>query len=144
MRRPVCVFTLVFLVFLFFYLRFFPISDSIEVSDGDWISCTGTVCYKEYRDQQLILHLNHVELSQKDSYIELPTKQKIVCYMKDTLEPKSNAQIKVSGKAYNFLPANNPGEFDAARYYELQNVSFALKQCNIEFININPRDIPNI
>lgn len=131
MRRPVCVFTLVFLVFLFFYLRFFPISDSIEVSDGDWISCTGTVCYKEYRDQQLILHLNHVELSQKDSYIELPTKQKIVCYMKDTLEPKSNAQIKVSGKAYNFLPANNPGEFDAARYYELQNVSFALKQCNI-------------
>ncbi|MCM1039633.1 MAG: DNA internalization-related competence protein ComEC/Rec2 [Ruminococcus sp.] len=120
MRRPVCLIGLAFVVLIRFYLYLhpFPLPD-LEQADKSVVTFTGQVDKKEYRisDQQKIL-----VIYLKDVQDLNPQITGVICYMEGKEEPHTGSYVRMQGKLRTFAQATNPGEFDAAHYYQILGI----------------------
>lgn len=62
----------------------------------------------------------------------IPRSRKIICHMADSVYcPKIGAEIALTGKAFAFEPATNPGQFDSQQYYYILHIDFGMYSCRI-------------
>lgn len=134
MRRPLCYVAMAFVVAVFIALKLFPLSLEVPANEGSRESYVGRVYQKEYKNGQLVLYLEQVNQVEDISnlFSNEKSKNKILCYTKVGQEPKMGSYVYVEGKVQSFSYASNPGEFDAANYYQVLGLSFRL--VNVEVI----------
>lgn len=84
-------------------------------------------------DQMSILISSQKTTSQINEMQEIFGKNaSVLCYLeKDTTLPKAGSYVRVFGEMSPFLQATNPGEFDAAAYYQRKDCLFALRKTKI-------------
>ncbi|MDD6812243.1 MAG: ComEC/Rec2 family competence protein, partial [Lachnospiraceae bacterium] len=152
MRRPVCMIGLAFVIVILLYRHFNPYSRTFYgMYDGSTVTVTGQVDKKEYRisneQEVLVLYLKEVQLldSSKANSTNTDLKEEnlenntlngkeptteitgVICYMQEKKEPKTGSIVCIKGKFREFSKATNPGEFDAAAYYQILNLQGRLQ-----------------
>lgn len=136
MKRPlfmVCVLAAVILAG--YYLLFPPPVPAHRQYDGMETVLSGRVEQKEYRTsfetRQLVLYLSNVEISENLNSESIQTKpiNHVICYMTSAeTEPRIGSRVFLRGKLEDFETAQNPGVFDARRYYVSLGVDMCLKK----------------
>lgn len=129
-RRPLCLFSLIFVLLLMGIVYTKGRSDDLLPEEGERTCLTGTVVKKEYRamygEKIPVLYINSV--ADKND-------RQVMCYMKNVGEdktlPRMGETVRVSGKVSLFREASNPGEFHLKEYYQILNVSYQLNQTEI-------------
>lgn len=134
MRRPLSVVCLAFVLAVSLFLVFYPLSvPSLVEEDGQEFLISGQVYHKESRiyfgSKIPVIYLKNVSLIKQNKEV-LPL-EGVICYMKDGREPKMGANIMVKGKLKTFMEARNPGEFDMAKYYYIQNLSAGIQNAEL-------------
>ena len=130
MKRPLCCLCLAYVVSVLIYLLFFKPSFSVNVEEGQWKTYYGMVYDKELSEDRTILYLKHVQnlqasKSQEENY-------DILCYYESGQEiPPIGSYVIVSGKIAFFKESRNPGEFNQRKYYEIENIAFALENATL-------------
>ncbi len=84
---------------------------------------------RQYEDQT-VLKLKHIAISGMETGAVLPgnlSEESCICYLEKTTVPQIGSFVIVEGVPDAFSGARNPGEFDYARYYLGQGISFRLK-----------------
>lgn len=84
---------------------------------------------RQYEDQT-VLKLKHIAISGMETGTVLPgnfSEESCICYLEKTTIPQIGSLVIVEGVPDAFSGARNPGEFDYARYYLEQGISFRLK-----------------
>lgn len=129
-RRPLCLFSLVFVLFLAGCVYSKEMPDEALPEEGERIIMTGIVKNKEYR----VMYGEKIPVLYVSSVGDKNDRQ-VMCYIKDAGEgnelPRMGETVKVSGKVSLFPEASNPGEFDLKEYYQILNVSYKLNQTEI-------------
>lgn len=151
MKRPLFTVCLVFVAAaaMYFIAGRLPVN-TVDLTDGSRIMIMGELYNKEYKNDSLVLYLKHIkkinseirQTSWKNN--ENPTKNIyeydkdicIMCYMDASCivyedEPEIGADVVIEGNASLFQRAGNPGEFDAALYYQTLGISFRLFETRI-------------
>lgn len=106
--------------------------------DGQKIVVCGRVYQKEfrtsYRGRQLLLYVSDVEILSQQSNFPIekiedePPIHSILCYMQTEDEvPKIGSEVCISGDAFSFRRAVNPGGFDAGKYYASLGLELGMK-----------------
>lgn len=125
-RRPLCVFSLLFVLFLAMITHFTGRDHTgVDPSvNGRRIEFRGTVKNIEYKNHNHIIHI-------KDIYFKDGSKLsgKVLMYMPDqdniTEQIHIGAEIKAEGEFNEFKPSYNRGQFDLREYYALKGYSYA-------------------
>lgn len=145
MKRPLCSVCLAFVAAVFVYLLagLLP-SEPVGETEGSQLTLMGELYNKEYQKDSLVLYLRHINkinnsINQNSKQNEIVQNEiteydkdrKILCYMDSTgltyeNEPKIGSWVAVEGEMSSFRTARNPGEFDAALYYQTLGISFRL------------------
>ena len=129
-RRPVCLFSLIFVLLMMAFVYGKGRSDDPLPEEGKRICLTGVVTNKEYR----VIFGEKVSVLYVSSVTDKNDRQ-VMCYMKDVGErktlPRMGETVRVSGKVSLFREASNPGEFHLKEYYQILNVSYKLNQTEI-------------
>ena len=156
MKRPLCYVCMVFVVTVFFYLKINSLTGtSVEESWGSEATFLGEVYQKEYKNERLVLYLEHVKKCDSDylntiSYgvnsLEHSTSEeisdnnvKIICYLGeknseekyDTVIPEMGSIIAIKGTPESFKKPRNPGQFDIKQYYTVLGIDFQLRNCKL-------------
>lgn len=133
MRRPLCFLCAAFVVAVFIALKLFPLSLEAPANEDSRGIYVGKVYQKEYKYGQLVLYLEQVNQVEEISNLisKKNSKIKILCYTKVDNEPKMGSTVCIEGKVQSFPVANNPGEFDAADYYQVLGLSYRLVNANV-------------
>lgn len=130
LKRTLVFLCTFYLVILFIYLNFFPISeyhnDSIE---GENIIITGIVREIHYKNDKIQVYLKDVVFA--DGKISDRGMGAVAYFSQDTVCPQINEQVTLSGTFHNFERVTNPGQFDMARYYQLKGIDFSMAKCSI-------------
>lgn len=131
-RRPLCLFSLIFVLVMMGCVYGGRLSDADEFipPEGEQVELTGIVINKEYRvmygEKIPVLYVRDVR-DKND--------RQVMCYMKDvgekTVLPRMGETVRVSGKVSLFREARNPGEFDLKEYYQILKISYKLNQTEI-------------
>lgn len=130
-KRPVCVLSLGFLLFMYIALLFYPPQvemDRVTCDLEDWTSLTvyGTVERKEYGDQKAVIYLKNVSIKIQisDTSIEkdIRTCHGFILYLSQKENKKTDvinigSYICAEGKLQKFSVAENEGQFDTRNYY---------------------------
>ncbi len=130
MKRPLCCLCLAYVVSVLIYLLFFKPSFAVNVEEGQWKTYYGMVYDKELLADRTILYLKHVQnlqasKSQEENY-------DILCYYESAqVIPPIGSYVIVSGKITFFKESRNPGEFNQRKYYEIENIAFALENATL-------------
>ena len=129
-RRPLCLFSLVFVLLLMgcIYSRERP-AEPLPF-EGEQMCLTGVVKNKEYRvmygEKIPVIYVSNV----KDK-----NDRQVMCYMKEVEDDKElphiGETVEVSGKVSLFKEASNPGEFNLKEYYQILDVSYKLNQTEL-------------
>ena len=155
MRRPLCLFGLVYAASVWFVIFCRPDKTAVcDCMDREQLVAAGYVEWKEYRSSRdvktpvinlsdaVILKQSQIaNLEQflsdsekipkyelhsfwevnKDNLREENTEavKGIICYMGEDAQPETGSLVMVRGSYSSFAHATNPGEFDAADYYEI-------------------------
>lgn len=131
-RRPLCVCLLFFLAVYLACSQIFWTQDTGGQSnfDGQQMVLSGIVSniYEplDLAKDNSILYLKQIHFqdnseSFKQSELIEKTEKGAVCYLRSGQKlPRVGAAVQVWGSIYSFQSASNPGEFDAAGYYERQ------------------------
>ncbi len=124
MKRPLCVFSLLFLTLVWIVLTSLgPPLPVYHERAGDIVTVAGIVENKEIKSDYEVFYLRDVrfcdgailpEENEKKDYV---LSQGIVCYVTDMAMPPMGALIFVQGRLSEFKEATNPGEFDLQKYY---------------------------
>ena len=130
MRRPVCLIGLAFVVIIRIYLYLCPLPvPDLEQADKSMVTLTGQVEKKEYRisnnQEVLVVYLKDVQVINPQLQIS-----GVMCYM-EAEEPNIGSYVQIRGKLRAFSKATNPGEFDAASYYQILNIQARIQNAVI-------------
>ncbi len=127
MRRPllfacVCV---VAVIYVYMCICNPPPWDTPGVpGEGEEVTVTGQIYKKEsresYGEKQIIYYLQNITFQGRSSDRIFP--YNIRCELQQNTEIPLGTYIKVQGCFQFFKQATNPGEFDAATYYRIQNL----------------------
>ncbi len=133
MRRPLCFLCVAFVVAVFIALKLFPLSLEAPANEDCRGIYVGKVYQKEYKYGQLVLYLEQVNQVEDISKLifNKNSKIKILCYAAVDNEPKMGSTVCIEGKVQSFSVANNPGEFDAADYYQVLGISYRLMNAKV-------------
>lgn len=133
MRRPLCYVSMAFVVAVFIALKLFPLSLEVPANEGSRETYVGRVYQKEYKNGQLVLYLEQVNQVEDISKFISNEKNnnRILCYTKVDNEPKMGSYVCIEGKVQAFSHAANPGEFDAASYYQVLGLSFRVVNATV-------------
>ncbi len=126
LSRPLFFCSVFLLPFFAIYCSRFYSPPEIPFYDGESVVLTGRVNGKDLSTDG---HINSL-------YIEGSPNFK--CYV-SSISPEYNAiaigdRVNISGKVKYFRKARNPGEFDAAQYYETRGYLFSLSAENVAII----------
>lgn len=139
MRRILAFICIIFVMVCFIVLQVIkiPLPDYTEW-EWEQISIVGKVVGKERRFSErgetlvvTILPLKETESIQMKE--KAPhTEGKILCYITDLAqEPLMGSVVKVRGKLKSFERLTNPGQFCAAKFYQISKIDFRLYQAEI-------------
>ena len=101
---------------------------------GERVRLSGQVYQCRSNEDQTVLWLKKIAVSGTETGTVLPgstLKDFCICYCEKTTVPQIGSVVCVEGTADTFSSARNPGEFDAARYYWTQGVTFCLKNARL-------------
>ena len=132
MRRPVCLFVLLFCVSVYLALAFRPLQPAVpDKAEGRYVTLRGRVEEKEYalrnpgEELYIRLTLEDAELESKipqEGAFVIHRDDKVLCLLED--EPgvqqewaKEGAIVRLRGRIRLFKRPTNDGEFDAFTYY---------------------------
>ncbi|MDE5820001.1 MAG: ComEC/Rec2 family competence protein [Lachnospiraceae bacterium] len=101
---------------------------------GELVRLSGQVYQCRSDEDQTVLWLKKIAVSGMETGAVLPgnsLKDFCICYCEKTTVPQIGSVVCVEGTPDTFSSARNPGEFDAARYYWTQGVTFRLKNARL-------------
>lgn len=147
MRRPVCLFALLFTAAVWAAVLLSPPQPSIsEKAEGRYVTLRGTVEEKEYAVQDPGGE-QYIRLSLKDAVLESEVPQegafeirrgdKILCTIEDDPEmqrewAREGACVQIRGRIRLFKRPSNDGEFDSFMYYSvIKGYLFTLADAHI-------------
>ena len=155
MRRPVCLFALIFTAAVCAAVLFLPSQQDICLkAEGRYVTLQGVVGNKEYalnspgNEQYLRMTLENVTSETevpRESAFEIRRGDKIMCILEDEPETQEKwaavgAIVRIRGKIRLFKRPSNDGEFDAFLYYrEIGGYLFTLADAHILSYN-NEKD----
>ena len=155
MRRPVCLFALIFTAAVCAAVLFLPSQQDICLkAEGRYVTLQGVVGDKEYalnspgNEQYLRMTLENVTSETevpRESAFEIKRGDKIMCILEDEPETQEKwaavgAIVRIRGKIRLFKRPSNDGEFDAFLYYrEIGGYLFTLADAHILSYN-NEKD----
>lgn len=119
MKRPLCMFSLVFIAAVFLMLKLFPIPlYKDKEADKSMLEITGQVYAKEQKGDTNVIYLK----SKSD---------RLICYMEGSYMPRMGSYVTIKGKYKGFSTASNPGQFNQKKYYQILNLNFSILNANI-------------
>ena len=127
-RRPLATACLLVCLLLGLPVLFFKEPDEACQMEEREIRLTGKITQKETKKQD---YGESVTVCLSDlSYEELGGR--LLCYLAEgQREPKLGSYIEIEGRLKCFERASNPGQFDAALYYQISGISYRLDQAKI-------------
>ena len=135
-RRPVCVFALLFVCILTILMLVTGSPGNGRVPDGRYdgrvLSVEGTVKRIETKNDKSLIHLKVISPTDKDKELS----DNILIYL--TEEETERAQLHIgqraciSGRMNLFKPAYNKGQFDMREYYGLKHYSYVCYDGRVE------------
>lgn len=127
-RRPLATACLLVCLLLGLPVLFFKEPDEACQMEEREIRLTGKITQKETKKQDYGETMT-VCLSDL-SYEELGGR--LLCYLAEgQREPKLGSYVEIEGRLKCFERASNPGQFDAALYYQISGISYRLDQAKI-------------
>lgn len=136
MRRPLCMMCLAFVIIVFGLLQFLGKPPGPpEDLDGQYLRLAGRVCRKEVKNDNSVIILDQISWERDSrisdySYLKSLQNSKIICSINEDF-PEMGRRVLVEGKASLFEKATNPGEFDAAEYYQIMGIAFQVENASI-------------
>lgn len=136
MRRPLCMFCLIFVVVLavFMSLIDMPLPDYGKW-EGEYIELEGQVYQKEQRILQerniSVVYLKSIKILNDSVKIPQYQIENVICYMQGGEEPPMGSYVKMEGKLKCFPQASNPGEFDMRSYYRILKLDFKVENATL-------------
>ena len=137
MKRPLLLVCICLSLVIAFWTSFFdapPFYSPLTVRDGEQILVVGQVYQKEsrsyYGTEQTNLYLKSIEfLDSSTGQVQiLKSKFKIICeYREESEEVCLGEIVQISGIWKEYAHATNPGQFDQADYYAIQNIAGKVK-----------------
>lgn len=127
-RRPLATACLLVCLLLGLPVLFFKEPDEACQMEEREIRLTGKITQKETKKQD---YGESVTVCLSDlSYEELGGR--LLCYLAEgQREPKLGSYVEIEGRLKCFERASNPGQFDAALYYQISGISYRLDQAKI-------------
>lgn len=101
---------------------------------GGRVRISGQVYQCRSYEDRIVLWLKKIAVSGTETGTILPgntLKDFCICYCEKTTTPQLGSVVCVEGTPDAFSSARNPGEFDAARYYWTQGITFCLKNARL-------------
>lgn len=147
MRRPLCLFCLVFVLLVITVTEIFPYEYGFsDIESGKTVFMEGIVSQKDVRKKEnqitYIIYLEQIKLvsvsdagqnSNKDSTMnKLNKAEGLICYMaEDSYVPNIGSYVQVTGKISPFESPQNAGEFDAPLYYKTKGADARVFECEL-------------
>ena len=153
MRRPVCIFAVVFAAVIWLVITLFPARDRPDPrTEGRYVTVTGRVEWTEhalkntdFSDQgndreYLRVSLGKVRIDAgipQELTLPVHGDEKVLCEIREDLPEQENAAgigavVRIRGKLKNFRSPSNDGGFDAYTYYTLiRGYRFSLSDAHI-------------
>lgn len=115
-------------------MQMMPVVMQGAAARGERVRLSGQVYQCRSYETQTVLWLKKISVSGTETGTVLPgntLKDFCICYCEKTTAPPIGSVVCVEGVPDAFSSARNPGEFDAARYYWTQGVTFCLKNARL-------------
>lgn len=115
-------------------IRNVPAALREAVIRGERARISGQVYQCRVYEDQTVLWLQKIAVSGEESgsvRSEDFLKEMCICYCEKTTVPQIGSFVWVEGTPDVFVSARNPGEFDSARYYWTQGVTFRVKNARL-------------
>lgn len=136
LKRPMCLIGLavVLIVYLFMHIIEQPaLAERTGMQDGQYVLLTGQVSHKEIKNGKSVVYLKKATIQQP---IELSHETySIIAYPAEAVQVRLGSTIALEGKLRIFAPAENEGQFDAARYYEINGIDFSVTKAYIKAVS---------
>lgn len=120
MRRPLLFVCVCVVAVIYLYMCVFnppPWKESGLPAEEEYVTVTGQIYKKE---NQIIYYLQNISFD--DSATESLSGKNIRCELQQNMDIPLGTQVMVQGYFKYYRSATNPGEFDAAVYYGVQNI----------------------
>lgn len=147
MRRPLCLFAVLFAAAVWISVLVCPPRDEIDGrADGKYVTLTGTVEFKEYAikgsgsDPYLKLTLGQVQIEEglrASMSFPIMRDDLVLCSISDETDAqqawaREGAKVLIRGQMRLFAHPSNDGQFDAYRHYkEIGGYLFSLSDAHI-------------
>ena len=147
MRRPVCLFVLLFTAAMWVSVLISPPKPAVgDKAEGRYVTLQGVVTEKEYAvrdpggEQYIRMTLGSVSLESavpKEGAFEIGRGDKVLCLIEDEPELQKEwaaegAAVRIRGRIRLFRQPSNDGEFDAFLYYSvIRGYLFTLSDSHI-------------
>lgn len=132
----ICLPVLIWLIIMGFFRGEIPEQVSLPVENGRIIQVQGTIYQMELKHSIQSIYLKDISIiSEVSSQIEsLPNKiqKHVQVYLKGQEELHIGNRVQVEGICTYFDAPDNPGGFDAAEYYNIQNIGFSVKKAVVQ------------
>lgn len=113
-----------------------PSPMELHVQEGERIALTGRVCQKQARENYEILYLKDNSITcQERSFKE----SKIIVYNEKKEKIHIGQTVRITGKAFFFEPAHNPGNFDQRLYHRKQGIHGAVWAEDVRIVHREAR-----
>ena len=145
LKRPMCLIGLavILIVYLLIQVMEVPVlTERAGIQDGQYIYLTGQVSQKEIKQGISVIYLKKVIIQQSSETIQKTSQEtySIIAYLTDNTQVRLGSTIALDGKVSLFDAAENDGQFDAARYYEMNGIDFAVKKA---YVTATSKDYDN-
>lgn len=147
MRRPLCLFAVLFTAAVWISVLVCPPKDEIdERADGKYVTLIGTVEYKEYAlksgdtEPYLRMTLGHAQIEKglhASMLFPIMRDDRILCSLNDETDTqqawaREGTRVRIRGRMRLFAHPSNDGQFDAYRHYrEIGGYLFSLSDAHI-------------
>ncbi len=139
MKRPLFAICLTIVLGVILYLQLFPVTITASYGGvaGKEVCLSGQVYSKEYQKGPagpvLVLFLKPEELRFQNQ--KIPFYNNFICVLQEEKDaPCIGSEVLLTGILYEYEAATNPGQFDAAQYYNILGFSAKITGCRIEHI----------
>ena len=135
LKRPMCLIGLAVVLvtyFLMCVLKVPALAERAGVKEKQHVCLTGQVTKKEVKNGKNTIYLKEVHFKETSETSELsPGTYSIIAYLENDTQVRIGSTVVLEGTCRLFEKAENDGQFDAARYYEIHGIDFSVTQAQI-------------